>query len=153
MELWVVSTLPSDSACICKWLADVWKNATITHDLVYGYLLVLPHSDFLTRIRCVSCQTWHGTHGAITFLISWLINFGDFKRILIDRFINLNVQTFQSLIVSYRRGNFVYYHCGCTSIYRPVSYPLRSMLKWIKSIKLSRPINFEQLKRKQEKEK
>ena len=43
-------------------------------------------------------------------------------------FIKLNVQTFQPLILINRRGNFVYTHWGCTSIYRPLSFPYRSLL-------------------------
>ena len=36
-----------------------------------------------------------------------------------------SVQTFQPKILIYRRGNLVYYHCGCSciSIYRPLSDP------------------------------
>ena len=34
---------------------------------------------------------------------------------------------FQQLIVIYRRDNFVYHHLKCTSIYRPLSYPFRSL--------------------------
>ena len=36
---------------------------------------------------------------------------------------------FQQLIVLYKIGNFVYhqYHWGCTSIYRPLSYPFKSV--------------------------
>ena len=34
-------------------------------------------------------------------------------------------QTFQPIVI-YRRGNFVYHHRECTSIYRPLSYPFRS---------------------------
>ena len=34
---------------------------------------------------------------------------------------------FQSLILIYRRGNFMYHHWGCTSIYWPLSYPFRSL--------------------------
>ena len=36
-------------------------------------------------------------------------------------------QTFQPLIVIYIGGHFVHYHWGFTSIYRPVSYPFRSL--------------------------
>ena len=66
------------------------------------------------------------------FLIRWLNNFGDFSLILIGWFINLSVQTFQPLIIIYRRDNFVYHYweyinsssivlslkisCKCTSI-------------------------------------
>ena len=47
--------------------------------------------------------------------------------ILIGCFIKLSVQMFQSLIITYRRGNLVYLHWGCTSFYRSLSYPLRSL--------------------------
>ena len=59
------------------------------------------------------------------FLIHWLNNFG--KWILIGWLIKFSVQTFQPLIVNYRRGNFVYHHWVCTLIYRLLSYPLRSL--------------------------
>ena len=63
----------------------------------------------------------------VTFLINWLKNFGDYYKILIGWFFKLSVQTFQTLIFIYRRGNFVYYHWGCASYYRPLSYPFRSL--------------------------
>ena len=40
--------------------------------------------------------------------------------------IMLSVKTFQSLIVIYRRGNFVSHHLGCIFIFRPLSYPFRN---------------------------
>ena len=43
-------------------------------------------------------------------------------------FIKLSVQTFQPLILLYRRGNFVYHHWRSTSIFRPLSYPFRSLI-------------------------
>ena len=46
---------------------------------------------------------------------------------LISWFIRLIVQTFQLVIVIYRRYIFVYHYCECTLIYRPLSYPFRSM--------------------------
>ena len=46
---------------------------------------------------------------------------------LIGCSIKSSVQTFQPLVVIYRRGNFMYQnYWGCTSIYRPLSYPFRS---------------------------
>ena len=42
--------------------------------------------------------------------------------ILIGWFIRFGVQTFQPLIVIYRRGKFVYHHWECKSFYRPLSY-------------------------------
>ena len=38
-------------------------------------------------------------------------------------YIKLGVQTFQPLIVIYLRVNLVNHYWGCTSIYRPLSYP------------------------------
>ena len=49
--------------------------------------------------------------------------------ILIGWFIKLSVQTFQPIIGIYRRGNFVYNHYICTSIYWLLSYPFRSLKK------------------------
>ncbi len=37
---------------------------------------------------------------------------------------------FQPLIVIYRWGDFVYHYWGNTSIYRPLSYPFRSLGQW-----------------------
>ena len=44
-----------------------------------------------------------------------------FYWILIGGFIKLSVQAFLPLILIFRRGNFVYHHWRCTSIYRPLS--------------------------------
>ena len=46
---------------------------------------------------------------------------------LIGCFIQLNVQMFQLLNVIYSRGNSLYNHWWCASIYRPLSYPFRSL--------------------------
>ena len=46
---------------------------------------------------------------------------------MIGWFFLLSVQMFQPLIVIYRRGNYVYHHWVCTSIYWPLSYPFRSL--------------------------
>ena len=42
--------------------------------------------------------------------------------------IKLSVQTVQPLIVIYRRGNFMYNRAGCTSIYRSLSNPFKSLI-------------------------
>ena len=55
------------------------------------------------------------------FLIRWLNNVGGFYWILIGWFVKSSVQTFQPQILIYKRGNFVYHHWGCTSIYWPLS--------------------------------
>ena len=47
---------------------------------------------------------------------------------MIGWFIKLSVQTFQPLIVIYKRVNPVYYYVGCTQIYRSLSYPFRSLV-------------------------
>ena len=39
----------------------------------------------------------------------------------------MSVFTFQPLILIYGRDNFVYHHWGCTWVYRPLSYPFRSL--------------------------
>ena len=56
----------------------------------------------------------------IRFLIRWLNNFGDL--------IKFSVQTFQPLILIYRRGNFMHHHWGCTPIYPSLCYPFRSLI-------------------------
>ncbi len=61
----------------------------------------------------------------ITFVIRWVNNFG--ALILFVWLIKLSVKIFQPLIVMYK-VNFVYYYWGCTLIYRPLSYPFRSLL-------------------------
>ena len=57
----------------------------------------------------------------------------DFSRILIGWFIKLSVQTFQSQIVIYRGDNYVYHNLECTLIYRPLSYPIRTLCFTCKS--------------------
>ena len=63
-----------------------------------------------------------------SFNIRWLNNFRHFHWILIGWFINLSVQRFQPLWTFYRSRSFVYYLRRCTSIYRPLSYPFRSLI-------------------------
>ena len=55
----------------------------------------------------VCIQGFHLNPGREGTLDCWLHNFGDFYWILIGWSIKLNVQTFQPLIVIYRRGYFV----------------------------------------------
>ena len=56
------------------------------------------------------------------------VGFWDLYWIFICLFIKLSVQTFQPLIVIYRRENFVYHHWVCTLISLPLSYPFRSLV-------------------------
>ena len=60
------------------------------------------------------------------FLIRWLYILGDFSKFWSVGL--LSVQTFQPLICIYSRGNFMYHHWGCTSNYRPLSYPFISLI-------------------------
>ena len=46
---------------------------------------------------------------------------------LIGLSIKLIFKTFKSIIVIYRRGNFMYHYWGCTSIYQSSSYPFKSL--------------------------
>ena len=68
----------------------------------------------------------------IVFYFVCLITLGTFVN-LIGWFIKLSVHTFQSPILIYGMGNSLYHEWGCTSIYRLLSYPLRSLvvLLWI----------------------
>ena len=63
----------------------------------------------------------------LQFLIRWPNNIEEFKWNLIGWLIKLSVKIFLPLMVINRRGNFVFENWGCTSIYWPVSYPLRSL--------------------------
>ena len=54
-----------------------------------------------------------GRKGTITQVPKFLLAFICLTT-LIGLFIKLSVLTFQPKIVIYRRGNFVYHHCGCT---------------------------------------
>ena len=51
----------------------------------------------------------------------------NFYWILICWFIKSSVQKYQTLNVIYRRVNFVYHYCRCTSFNRVISYPFRSL--------------------------
>ena len=55
--------------------------------------------------------------------IRWLKNYGHFYLILISK----QFPNFVANNLNYRRVDLDYHHCGCTSIYRSLSYPLRSL--------------------------
>ena len=65
-----------------------------------------------------------------SFMICFPTNFWDLYWFLIGLFFK-----FQPLIVNYRRFNFVDHHCGCTSIYCPLSYPFRTLKYMCKHLK------------------
>ena len=65
------------------------------------------------------------------FLISWFNNFGDFKSIL-NGWIRYYVQCSNISTINCYLERIIlckYNHCGCTSIYRSLSYPFRSQIK------------------------
>ena len=55
-------------------------------------------------------------------------NLGYYCWILIDQLQTGSVQTFQPIILIYKRGNFDFHHWGCISIYSTMSYPQRSLV-------------------------
>ena len=63
----------------------------------------------------------------LNYLFKFYDNFLDFYWISIGWFIKFSVHTLQPLIVIYRGSKFVNWHWGCTSIYRPLSYALRTL--------------------------
>ena len=106
----------SDSARLIWEIAHfhIWK-------IYVSKKILIPEreGDIGLFIKLVSKVLW------LRFLIRWINNFGGCYWILVDWFINFSVQTFQPLIVIYIRGNFMYHHWKCKSIYRPLSYPFR----------------------------
>ena len=73
-------------------------------------------------------SNWTGTQSfVITFYYLLAINFGYFQWFWFVLFQTRSVQTFQSIILIYRKVNFVSYHWGCTTINHPLSYPLISL--------------------------
>ena len=96
--------------------------------------LVLPKNKNRNRMvayKEVNIQCQHNREGRdiglIITLVSKVFFFVGLKTywIFIGCFITLSVQSFQRLILIYRRGSFVYQ--VSTSIYRSLSYPFRSM--------------------------
>ena len=91
---------------ICKKLFTV---KVLSHYMLFSYT---------QEVRgTLGCLLHYSQSFIITFCL-WLYiyNLGDCYWILIGWFIKLGVQTFQALIVTYTRGNFVYYHYyGCAS--------------------------------------
>ena len=57
-----------------------------------------------------------------SLVIKFLIH-GDSYWIVIGWFIKLSVNTFQPIIVIFRKDSIVYHHWGCKSTYWPLSYP------------------------------
>ena len=106
-------------------LKDLWPYNLTMHTLSkVQYSLLRSCGVFLPQ--GYSMQEGRG-HWAVnhtrpqTFIakIRWLNNFWDFFEFCF--------KSFQPLIVIYRRGNFVYHHWVCTSIYRSLSFPFRSV--------------------------
>ena len=82
-----------------------------------------PHFTHTHQQGMIQWTVYYTSHQSIfnnVFLFVDWTTLGIFW-ILIGWFIELSVQTFQTKIVIYRWGNFVYHHWGCTSIYRRLS--------------------------------
>ena len=72
------------------------------------------------------------------FLIRWLNRLGDFIKFWL---VGLLHWVFKRFNFTLQKGYFVYYHWGYTTIYRPLSYPFRSLrykssFLWILKLKL-----------------
>ena len=96
------------------------------------YLLGVQSNKRIINISCFSQEGrrhwavyYTGTQSFI--IICWFNHFGDFYWILIGWFTKFSFQSCQPLILIYRTGNFLYHHYGCTSVYRPLSYPFKSL--------------------------
>ena len=63
------------------------------------------------------------------FLIRGLNNFVD-----LNKFWVVGLLSWILNVLIYRRSNFVYQYWGCTQIYRPLSYPFRSLLLFLSLI-------------------
>ena len=61
----------------------------------------------------------------------WAVYYTSSQSLLITFFYSLAWQSWNLIgwfiKLSFSRGNFVYHHLGCTSIYRPLSPPFRSL--------------------------
>ena len=110
------------------------SNSYLKYNNQFSYLLIPVHVEFCVMINCMN----PGRQGALGCLLNWSPKFyanvflffaqqlwGQYY-ILIGLNIKFSVETFQPL--TYRMGNFVYQHWRCTSIYRPISYPFRSLV-------------------------
>ena len=84
------------------------------------------------------CEDTSGRVGTFKFYLHWSPKFYDNIFLFVGLFtlatfifdgwlINGSVQTFQPLIQIYKRCRFVYHYWECTLIYRPLSYPYRSL--------------------------
>ena len=81
----------------------------LCHNIVYSTSIRTMGKNCLL-LKSIIKIVW----GLLLNLIGWLIK--------------ISVQTFQPIIIIYRRGNFVYHLRECTSIYRSLSYPFRSLI-------------------------
>ena len=91
-----------------------------------------PEKSFILRYTLIYTERERGDNGLFNTLVpkvsySLVYQLWRLDWILIGWFIKLIFETFKLLILMYRWGNFVYHHWGCTSIYRPFSYPFRSL--------------------------
>ena len=104
-----------------KYTHTLTLSHTHTHTHVHALDVLRIRSEivrdiglFITLCTCPQC-----------FLITFSVSFGTFYLILIGWFIRVSIYTFQTLILIYSRGNFLFEYY--TSIYRSLSYPFRSL--------------------------
>ena len=68
-------------------------------------------------------------HWKVNYIINLIRWIKTFRWILNGCFLTRSVRIFQSIILIFRKDNFVNNHWGCLTIYHPLSYPLRSLTK------------------------
>ena len=93
-----------------------------------GHAYVLPenHSHRVFRKECAMCQRGRG---------HWVVYYTGSQSFVIKLayqlwglwFVGLLSWMTKPLIVIYRRVNFVFHNWECTLIYRPLSFPFRSL--------------------------
>ena len=70
-------------------------------------------------VNYTGTQSYKTTLNSYSLVLRLWILIGWFK---------ISVQAFQQMILIFINGNFVFHHWECTMIYRPLSYPLRSLM-------------------------
>ena len=116
--------------CFFLWPQDLeirqWWCINIPQIYLYEILSPVFH--------CCREEDGHWYSKFYKYLLSFCKILGTFHCEILEHLVqNNSPKTSPSIILLYRRGHLVYHHWGCsiTSIYRPLSYPLRS---WIKTL-------------------
>ena len=112
------------------WQLVAFKNHRFLEKIIKGTALDPNWSN-----DCISLQGGRG-QWAVYYTSSKNFYNNVFKFVTLGTFIDfwlvgsfsLAAKRFNPPIVYYKRGNFVYHHWIYTSIYRPLSYPFRSLI-------------------------